>query len=185
MEFSPAHMRNDLLQDYRRQEFRKSDFLPDALPPALHPSHEGMVEFECTQPPPQDAFHSARRSPQEDLAEFQRVAGILCVYLLAVRNWRKASSGPDVSAADAALERLCHAESFVYGLLDELHTLQPSSESLVIFFVEDMFHTGRFRKHGSTINMSPPIPSSSAPDTPSLTCKFDASAYVDLYRTQQ
>jgi hypothetical protein len=74
----------------------------------------------------------------EELAEFRRVAGILCVYLLALRNWQKAP--PEES--DAALQKLERAEALVYGLLDELDDLSPFSRSLVVFFVEDMFNTG-------------------------------------------
>lgn len=110
-------------------EFETAESSPQAEFGELQSVHgsEGVVDFQ-----------TENRTPEEDLAEFRRVAGVLCVYLLALRAWQK--SAPE--EADAALERLTRAEGFVYGLLDELILLSPSSRSLVVFFVQDMFHTG-------------------------------------------
>jgi hypothetical protein len=126
------------------------------LPPLDYPqetliSESAQISSEGDQVGPKAGY-----GPQEDLAEFQRVAGILCVYLLALRSWQRAYSlwqatprwqdeleEPEYPAdVQAALNRLERAESVVYGLLDELVTLPPSSRTLVIVFVEDMFHTG-------------------------------------------
>jgi hypothetical protein len=81
----------------------------------------------------------AQLSSPEELAEFQRVSGILCAYLLALRRWQKATNSKIV---DEALVDVLRAEGLVFGLLDELHALPFSSQFLIPFFVKDMCHTG-------------------------------------------
>ncbi|TEB39958.1 hypothetical protein FA13DRAFT_1784604 [Coprinellus micaceus] len=62
------------------------------LPPLDYPqetliSESAQISSEGDQVGPKAGY-----GPQEDLAEFQRVAGILCVYLLALRSWQRAYS---------------------------------------------------------------------------------------------
>ncbi|TEB38827.1 hypothetical protein FA13DRAFT_1704509 [Coprinellus micaceus] len=127
---------------FQSAEFSPQMELADFQSPGNSPQTDS-VEFETAESSPQAEFgelqsvhgsegvvdfQTVNRTPEEDLAEFRRVAGVLCVYLLALRAWQK--SAPE--EADAALERLTRAEGFVYGLLDELILLSPSSRSLVV-----------------------------------------------------
>jgi hypothetical protein len=75
------------------------------------------------------------------MASFQRVSGIICLYLLAVRRWEVEEANHSPTLPDA-YQALCGAEGLVTELLHK-ENLGPAATHLLSIFVEEWHYTCR------------------------------------------
>lgn len=81
---------------------------------------------------------SSLRASEEEMGAFERVAGRVCLYLLAVRRWEEQEKSTS-AAREQAYRALCQAEELVTELINE-RDHGPAALGLLNVFVNEWHH---------------------------------------------